>query len=65
MLLPDLDNDLHKVHTGEKTITDHKEYFKTQVDSKLKKFCMIYHPGSVQRRGGSEEEVLKATAVTT
>jgi hypothetical protein len=63
MLLPDLDNDLHKVHTGEKTITDHKEYFKTQVDSKLKKFCMIYHPDSVQRRGGSEEEVLKATAM--
>lgn len=62
-LLSDLDNDLHKIRTGKKAITDHKEYFKTQVDSKLKKLCTIYHPDSVRRRNGSEEEVLKATAV--
>ncbi|WP_341812723.1 hypothetical protein [Wolbachia endosymbiont (group A) of Eristalinus aeneus] len=62
-LLSDLDNDLHKICTGKKAITDHKEYFKTQVDSKLKKLCTIYHPDSVRRRNGSEEEVLKATAV--
>ncbi|WP_395461707.1 hypothetical protein [Wolbachia endosymbiont (group A) of Therophilus tumidulus] len=62
-LLSDLDNDLHKVRTGERAIIDHRGYFKTQVDSKLKKLCMIYHPDSVRRRDGSEEEVLKATAV--
>jgi hypothetical protein len=33
-------NDLKNVKVGEKTIEDHKEYFKTQVDNKIKTFLL-------------------------
>ncbi|MCM1002340.1 hypothetical protein, partial [Wolbachia pipientis] len=59
-LLPKLDNDLNSVKEGKKTIGDHREYFKAQVDNKLKKLSLIYHPDSVQKQGGPEEERLKA-----
>ncbi|VVC35275.1 Hypothetical protein CINCED_3A001623, partial [Cinara cedri] len=48
-LLSDLDDNLRDVKKGKKSIEDHRKYFKTEVDNKLKNLSLIYHPDSVQR----------------
>ncbi|APR98027.1 hypothetical protein [Wolbachia endosymbiont of Folsomia candida] len=60
-LLPELDDNLELIATGKKSVDDHKEYFKTQVDPKLRNVSRNYHPDIVENKGGSKEEILQAT----
>ncbi len=62
-LLSDLDDDLKEVKEGKKTIENHKEYFKTQVDKKLKQLCFMYSPNSPKWHELPEEERPKAQAM--
>ncbi|GFR19817.1 hypothetical protein TNCT_303301 [Trichonephila clavata] len=55
-LLSDLDDDLKEVKEGKKTIEDHKEYFKTQVDKKLKQLSFMHSPNSPKWHSIPEEE---------
>ncbi|APR98028.1 hypothetical protein [Wolbachia endosymbiont of Folsomia candida] len=60
-LLPELDDDLKLIATGKQSVNDHKEYFKTQVNPKLRNVSRDYHPDIVENKGGSKEEILQAT----
>ncbi|MGL9779436.1 MAG: hypothetical protein ACR5K5_04215 [Wolbachia sp.] len=62
-LLSDLDDDLKNVKEGRETMEDHKEYFKTQVDKKLKQLCFMYSPNSPKWHSIPEEERPKAQAM--
>ncbi|GFS84715.1 uncharacterized protein NPIL_595181, partial [Nephila pilipes] len=62
-LLSDLDDDLKEVKEGKKTIENHKEYFKTQVDKKLKQLSLMYSPNSSKWHELPEEERPKAQAM--
>ncbi|KAG8170473.1 hypothetical protein JTE90_007965 [Oedothorax gibbosus] len=62
-VLSELDDDLKNVKAGKKTIKDHKEYFKTQVDKKLKQLCLMYSPNSPKWHSMPEEERPKAQAM--
>ncbi len=62
-VLSELDNDLKDVKAGKRTIENHKEYFKTQVDKKLTQLCKKYHPNSPKWHSIPEEERPKAQAI--
>lgn len=62
-VLSELDDDLKNVKAEKKTIEDHKEYFKTQVDKKLKQLCFMYSPNSPKWHELPEEERPKAQAM--
>ncbi|WP_395463366.1 hypothetical protein [Wolbachia endosymbiont of Cantharis cryptica] len=62
-LLSDLDNDLKNVKEGRNTIQDHKEYFQTQVDKKLKQLSLVYSPNSSEWSDIPEKERPKAQAI--
>ncbi|GFR13610.1 uncharacterized protein TNCT_445001 [Trichonephila clavata] len=60
-LLENLDNDLEIVKRKEKNKAEHEKYFNQEVNDKFKKLSRKYHPDQIQKKGGSSEDVTRAT----
>ncbi|APR98921.1 hypothetical protein [Wolbachia endosymbiont of Folsomia candida] len=60
-VLERLDNSLQAVREKRKLDQDHDEYFNEQVNRAFRALSLKYHPDSVRRAGGSEEQVKDAT----